>query len=337
MFAQSSMLATLNHEGTVSTFYGATALRNAHAAAAHGDVITLSSGTFTSVDITKAITLRGAGMEYNSLTATEPTIIDGSFVITIKNDSTVQGHTLTMEGISNSFTISIGGNLYSPQFVKCELWNIGNEQNSNNTYGLRNASFINCAIFGHIFLERDGSATLVNSYVADPSQLHSSSFKSNFEFQNCVIRFDAASSTTENRLSELETSVFRNCIIYSAATTSSSNKLPKSCTAYNCIGLTSDIFVNQVNTSNTYVSSFSDVFKTWQGTEIKSFMTERLELTDDAKNKYLGSDGTQVGIYGGSIPFESRPSNPQITRLNVASKSTADGKLSVDIEVKAAE
>lgn len=68
-----------------------------------------------------------------------------------------------------------------------------------------------------------------------------------------------------------------------------------------------------------------------------NFKTERLELTDAAKTKYLGSDGTQIGIYGGSIPFDPRPSNPQITKLNVASKSTADGKLSVDIEVKAAE
>lgn len=81
----------------------------------------------------------------------------------------------------------------------------------------------------------------------------------------------------------------------------------------------------------------SDIFKTWTGGSVTSFKTERLELTDEAKTKYLGTDGTEVGIYGGSLPFVSRPSNPQITKLNVASKSTADGKLSVDIEVKAAE
>lgn len=48
-FAQGSLLATLNHEGTISTFYGAQAWKNAHDAAVNGDVITLSSGTFVAV------------------------------------------------------------------------------------------------------------------------------------------------------------------------------------------------------------------------------------------------------------------------------------------------
>ena len=56
LFAQSSSIATLNHDGNVSVFYGAHAFREAHSAAVHGDAITLSSGTFVSVDITKNIT-----------------------------------------------------------------------------------------------------------------------------------------------------------------------------------------------------------------------------------------------------------------------------------------
>ena len=99
------------------------------------------------------------------------------------------------------------------------------------------------------------------------------------------------------------------------------------------------MFANIPNTTNKQVSSVSEVFKTWTGATLgaTSLRTEKLELKDDAKTKYLGNDGTEIGIYGGSIPFVASPSNPQITKLNVASKSTADGKLSVDIEVKAAE
>ena len=51
-FAQSSMLATLSHEGEITTYYGATAYRDAVNAAAHGDIITLSSGSFAAVNIT---------------------------------------------------------------------------------------------------------------------------------------------------------------------------------------------------------------------------------------------------------------------------------------------
>ena len=80
-YAQNSLIAVLSHEGEVSTFYGITALREAHDAAENGDVITLSSGTFNSCDITKAVTIRGAGMEVNSETGALPTIIQGAFKI----------------------------------------------------------------------------------------------------------------------------------------------------------------------------------------------------------------------------------------------------------------
>ncbi len=56
------LLATLNHEGSISPYYGSSALQEAYNAANHGDVITLSSGSFLGTDIKKAITLRGAGM-----------------------------------------------------------------------------------------------------------------------------------------------------------------------------------------------------------------------------------------------------------------------------------
>ena len=62
-FAQSHLVATLDHEGTVSVFTGKDAFINAYEAAADGDVITLSSGAFNSkLTITKAISLYGAGM-----------------------------------------------------------------------------------------------------------------------------------------------------------------------------------------------------------------------------------------------------------------------------------
>lgn len=343
-----TMLATLFHDNDIKTFYGAGALREAHAAATHGDVITLSSGTFTSTKITKAITLRGAGMEYDSLTTTEPTIIEGTFEISITAaDSVLNGNSLTMEGIFSRNSITIGSIIHNPQFVKCTFFKLDDAgQNSSYNTGFRNASFINCIISGMVAIRDNGSATFVNSFVTNPSQiLYTTSNASNFEFQNCVIRMcdTETNSAYEKDLSDLRTSIFRNCIIYTNDGSSNYDYdyLDASCQAYNCVGKvgsgSANIFRNQQNTSNTQVTSMSDIFKTWTGGIVTSFKTERLELTDEAKTKYLGTDGTEVGIYGGSLPFVSRPSNPQITKLNVASKSTADGKLSVDIEVKAAE
>ena len=103
VFAQGSLLATLNHEGTISTFYGAQAWKNAHDAAANGDVITLSSGTFLAVNITKAITVRGAGMGIDSTAVSEPTVITGDFTINIAEPGS---NRLTLEGIYSNHTIT---------------------------------------------------------------------------------------------------------------------------------------------------------------------------------------------------------------------------------------
>lgn len=89
--------------------------------------------------------------------------------------------------------------------------------------------------------------------------------------------------------------------------------------------------------TNHVVSSRKELYKTYLGASLEKLDSENFELTDEAKAKYLGIDGTEVGIHGGILPWDTTPSNPQITKCKVASKSTADGKLSVDIEVKAAE
>lgn len=328
-FAQ-SQLATLFQDGDVKTFYGINALRRAHSSAKHGDVITLSSGTFNSVDITKAITLRGAGMQYDSIAKVEPTIITGNFNLSINNDSTLQGNSLTMEGIYHNYDITVSKPVYNAQFVKCRFYNIGKSAVSNVLgNSLTNTTFINCLISNQLYAEENASITCVNSYIRDPYQAVNTSDEryANFEFQNCVVHQGSSGHNPSY-------STYRNCIIRGCG-----NLIPSTSVAYNCIGInTSSLFDYMSNGTNTYVSSPSSVFKTWSGSSyVTSFLSENLELTDAAKTKYLGTDGTQVGIYGGSIPFTARPSNPQITKLNVASKSTADGKLSVDIEVKAAE
>lgn len=334
--AQSSVIATLFHDGDIKTFYGTGALRSAHAAAVHGDVITLSSGSFTATNITKAVTLRGAGMEYDSISVTEPTIISGDFSIQIASDSTLQNNNLVMEGIYHNAdgVITVIGSLKNPQFVKCRLYSIKCSISSGTLGYIYYANFINCVIANNVYYYLNSSGTFVNCYVSDVDYFTTtSSTNISCEFQNCVIKDDL--------ISDIENSVFRNCFLYASGSNTGYNYLNTTSSAYNCVALSAtsstNVFTNQSNTTNTQISSFSDVFKTWTGSFLANFKTERLELTDAAKTKYLGSDGTQIGIYGGSIPFDPRPSNPQITKLNVASKSTADGKLSVDIEVKAAE
>lgn len=316
--AQSSMLATLNHEGNISTFYGTTALREAHAAAVHGDVITLSSGSFVSTDITKAITLRGAGMELDTIHGTEPTVISGDFKIGIE-DSVEQR--LTIEGIYSNHKVKYI-NLKNAIFLKNRFLDF--TYDSYDTSLLQNVTFIHCRVAKQLYLNENCSASCLNCIIAGPESKNYSS--SNFEFQNCVLYFNPYS---------VMSSTYKNCVLCS---NNSNGRVETTCMAYNCIGLNGNFIFDYIpNATNTYVEDISTVFKTYTGQVLEKLDSENFELTDETKTKYLGMDGTQVGIYGGSLPFTSVPTNPQITKCNVAAKSTADGKLSVDIEVKAAE
>ena len=317
VFAQGSLLATLNHEGTISTFYGSQAWKNAHDAAANGDVITLSSGTFVAVNITKAITVRGAGMGIDSTAVSEPTVITGDFTINIAEPGS---NRLTLEGIYCNHKIYYT-NVVNPLFLKCRLKKISYNYAED---VLKDASFIHCRIAEVFNLGTNSSASCVNSVIQDPCSLNNST--SNFEFINCCLIGD---------MGRAYSSSFKNCII---SDNENGHYINSSCTAYNCICLTANnYFRNITNATNKSLTEYATLFKTYTGAALDNLDSETFELTDAAKAQYLGADGTEVGIYGGNLPFDPTPSNPQITKCNVAAKSTADGKLSVDIEVNAAE
>lgn len=330
VFAQGSLLATLSHEGNISAFYGASALKSAVAAAESGDVITLSSGQFSATNITKPITLRGAGMSVStdSLNAHEATIIQGSFTINIADS--LEGR-LAMEGLYFNNGITYSGVLNNAQFLKCRFLNFKAGTNALS----RNTSFIHCRIYDGYTQEGASNAFFINCAVGCPKNTSASA---SIEFSNCFIKFDYSSGCGYTPANVIN-AYYKNCIIQSAGC---SSRIPESCTAYFCVGVGySGMFDNlsSKNNTNKYVSSIGDVFKYYKVTGNNTFIADfyNFELTEAAAAKYIGTGGTQVGIYGGNLVYDEDPTIPQITKCNVAAKSTADGKLSVDIEVKAAE
>lgn len=310
--AQSSLLATLNHEGTISTFYGTNALQQAHAAAADGDVITLSSGTFQSVNITKAVTLRGAGMALDAATQTEPTVLANEFSINIPDETTQR---LTIEGIYTNQTVTIN-KLKNAMFLKDRFRQISLPSSG---YG-KDLTFIHCRITEGYY----GTSNSNNSAVFQNCLVRGMRGK-NYIFNNCLF-LDTNSSISN---SHCDYSEYRNCIILNSSDTYSSS------TYYNNLYCKSFDYTKFYATNNTNVEVAKD------NEAIKNLFgysdDNEYKLTEAAKALIKGSDGTEVGIYGGSLPYDPTPTNPQISKFNVAAKTTADGKLSVDIEVKSVE
>lgn len=306
--AQSSLLATLNHEGTISTFYGTNALQQAHAAAADGDVITLSSGTFQSVNITKAVTLRGAGMVLDAATQIEPTVLANDFTIDISDETTQR---LTIEGIYTNQMVRIN-KLKNAMFLKDRFRYFAFPGCA---YG-KDLTFIHCRI-----TERYNGTDYSNNSAV---------------FQNCIVRDMHGNNYIFNNCLFLEAnnlhcgnSEYRNCIILG------SNNANSSSTYYNNLycKYSSAVKFNVTNNTNVEVAEDNEAIKNLFGNSDDN----EYKLTEAAKALIKGTDGTEVGIYGGSLPYDPTPTNPQISKFNVAAKTTADGKLSVDIEVKSAE
>ncbi|GHT43430.1 hypothetical protein FACS189438_0590 [Bacteroidia bacterium] len=60
-----------------------------------------------------------------------------------------------------------------------------------------------------------------------------------------------------------------------------------------------------------------------------------LTIRDTSPCKKAGTDGTDIGLYGGLTPYKSRPFNPHIEQSVISTQTDKDGKLNVNIRVSA--
>lgn len=325
-YAQSSLVATLNHENQISVFNGQYALSAALAAAEHGDIITLSSGTFVAADITKAVTLRGAGNADDNITGQTVTRVSGNFYLNIPNDVEQR---LSIEGII--FT----GTMYKKDpehkyatFTKCQFATI-DYAGTGPAVGWR---FIDCYISSMIRLYEGTTATFLNCRVCEPCAYTSDSKPSSYEFDHCIV---VSRNSAGFGNYPLRNSKFYNCFIFEIEPYFSNltyRGLQATNEAYNCVGYDAaevSVFryINQNSNTDLTTDEYNALFKE------DTFY----ELTDEAKAKYKDADGGEVGLYGGVMPYSMSIQTPQITKLNVAQKTTTDGKLNVSIEVTATD
>lgn len=302
-FAQNTLVATLTHGDEIRMFYGTNALQQACSAATHGDVNNLSGGKFQSTKITKAVAVRGTGIH-----DANPTCIVNDFDVEIPANVTEK---LNFEGCRITSTITIKGTLSNAYFLKNYLKFVYVSPSGNAT--MDNGMFVNCNIY-EMRLYGQSTAQIINSHVEKFSNLGKLA-----SFANCVINFLGSVSAC-NR------SQFVSCIFYNVDRYA---MFPATNTAMNCVDVSGykNAFDNMSLKENCSYAG-KDIFQesnVWN------------DLTDEAKAKYLGIDGTPVGKFGGMIPYNMTPSYPQITKMNVAAKTTADGKLSVEIGVSAAQ
>lgn len=329
-------LATLNHNDSISVYYGENALSTALGASVNGDIITLSPGIFNGAIITKAVTIRGAGMYTDTSSGEYATTISGS-ASTTSMSVDVQEDTnnlLIIEGLYVIGKVAIG-RAYNPLFLKCYF--AGNIEGMDSAI-LSNAIVINCIISNWgtnniSTITREQGTLFQNSVVLSPAI-------DPYYNRTLINSIAQVSPTSWTGLTAI------NSIVYSPVNSCGGGSvLPYN--AYNCIGIyqqatncwgafhyfgenyTGQMTEHNIHNINYRYSVFRSYLESYPGYHHWTYFA----LQDSIATNYLGDDSTQIGIYGGLYPFNPRVTNPHIIRCNVARRATADGRLPVDIEI----
>lgn len=322
------LMATLQHGDEVSVYYGKTALEEAYTAAADsGDVVTLSAGvfSFSNHEFQKSLSVVGNGFVSDMENGIYPTIIEDGLYFKprdvvdddgemVKEGVKVDG--IRLEGLKLSYVLfQSSGVIRDFQIVKCQL--SGSErpllfESSTENFVLRQ-SVCDGVQFGAGNGCNHQNFYVCGSYVA----------VIDFPKEYCTVNVDHSliNSLYQNELVGLS---LGNSIV--KASNISSGVVANNCvfidnTPYNLIGAG-----NWVNCklAGIFEESMNDM--AWDG--VKIFKLKYPE-------EYVGTDGTQVGLYGGPYPYNPTPSIPQIKESHIDTTVAADGKLKVSVTIEA--
>jgi hypothetical protein len=307
LFAQ-EQLAVLRHNDSTSVFYGQSAFVQAYTAATHGDIITLSDGIFSAPSsVKKGITVRGNGAVADTARKSTGTYFMENFIVQNLGDSLQ----FSAEGIY--FDYFQANYSYDIKLTRCYVDVIRNVDGLQAT---------NCVIKGSSAYSDclSGNSTHQNRYINCILKGNNNCCIPHYAIcNNCIMIGREFSNTTYYQ--------YNNCIVIRGYT--SDTILNGAVNNSVLIGFTGS---DSPASSGNVVMSLSDVFENWDGESLSTDL-ETYVLKSSVSDSIQGLDGSEVGIFGGFMPFDWRPSYSIIKRFNVANRTTADGKLSVDIEV----
>ena len=298
-FSQTEDTKVILQSGAATTIYDGTQISTAIGAASKGDILYLSEGTYDSFTIDKEILVRGVG---------ENTWIEGDVTISIPNNATLTQAVL--EGVNVSGTITLTQPATNLIIRNTKVLDV--KVNGALTNGLIDR----CWITGTFWMNNNTNNTTV---------------------KNSKVKFISAGSLTYNtctflncnigkRKNNTTAAVFTNCIIGSYKNLGEMNGLGT---------MESSVFTNTL--FNTYDGSIgSSSSKTncyfiseYDGACDQNTLESRVDLSE-----YLGTDGTQVGVYGGTTPFTLDPQVAKVTESTFTVDTDAK-KLTVKLKVAA--
>lgn len=338
-FAQMNFVATLQHNDSISHYYGQEALAQAYDAAVDGDTITLSAGTFNvywgnnSTPMCKSITIRGTGGVGGYTQIKKGSGSSDDIRIATRNKSmTTRFEGVYLLNITRIYNEDAQFEKGKIEFIKCQFDRLWASASGNPTTESPKVYLYNCLIFSEMYFDSNKSYpkySFINSYVRNPHSISDLGNNTSI-FDHCVIEYYNY-SYVECYNYYLN---YSNCIFARTDGSNSISQFPNTMTATNCLSIyfrSYNFFGNLLSgTNNQSTEDITTIFKTFRkgvGAD------ETFELTDEAKTTYLGNDSTQLGMHGGIAPYNTKMQYPVVTKLMLEPRTTKDGKLTIDVQV----
>ena len=329
IFAQSRV--ALHHEGQVTIFGGGAPFTDAYNAAADGDTIYLHGGSFAPpAVIDKGIAIYGAGHYPDSTAVTLPTSITGNVAINENADN------LRFEGILFTGNITFNNNQKVDNVVisRCRINGALTYNHTNNmATPCENHLISQCVIIGGMNFNNLQGGTITNCILQ--SRINNGN---NLNIVNNIFLwyhgsycdYDAGTIISVNN-SIIANNIHLNrflCTGYPFVYGGSGNTLLNNLTP---AGNNSASYGGHSCSDNYTFTVVDDIFV--------DAANNTFDYTDDYHlqnpETYIGTDGTQVGIYGGALGYKpgAVPSNPHFSSATIAPTTDGDGKLNVNIKV----
>lgn len=288
------MTAVLQHGSDVSVFTGANAFVNANAAAADGDVITLSAGAFNVSDIKKSITVYGAGFEKDETTSTEVTKINGQLNLGVSGGGTLAD--VHLEGIY--FNSHVNTNVSLEGFVMEKCYVNGNVNVGENS----NTMIRNCVITGAIAGgdKIANNCILQNCYVG--GAINTFNVSSSVKIDHCITcNFVGPYFCTNSIFTYYWVGAYYDRAAFANT---------EGAVVYNCIFRNFDYNNQDKNDfQNCYAVDIRGIFTDAQNANYSATRTFEIQQPDI----WIGTDGKEIGIRYG---WSKVPGTPVVKNLN---------------------
>jgi hypothetical protein len=335
-------ITTLQHNGTTTVFYGQSSFVDAYGASVNGDTLNLSTGSFTApAEIAKGIKVYGSGHFPDSANVARRTTITSGLNISKGADS------LRLEGLYINGDINYDGSnsINKVKVIRCRLGS-ANFNSSSESAGKNNCSYeecffsfgINFSNYGDNFLVRHcvfeqglGLGSCMRGVILNINENATIEGNIQIKYQGALC-YDWGNYHPEAIffLYNVTSSTIRNNIIFSNGfySNSSWNYIANNISLLSSIDAGTNTLINNylsVNRDSVFISESGDYIDYSNNYHLKN------------PELYLGTDGTQVGLYGGTTPFKDGgvPSNPQIVAKSIGSQTDSNGNLQISISVEA--